>query len=218
MSQRGEKIPVIRTALVERPFLIPVQDVFSLSGRGTVATGRIEQGRIKAGDEVEIVGLHPTIKTVVTGIKGSSRKLSNEGAMGENVGLLLRGTKREQVWRGQVLAKPGSISPHTRFKADACMLAVEEGGRQAPFPSNYRLQFSFWTTHVDGVAELPLGVEMPMPGSNMTMEVTITTPVALAIGTPFALLEDGRTVGEGVVRQILSPQKDAEKRWWKFWN
>jgi elongation factor Tu len=186
----------------DRPFLMPVEDVFSISGRGTVATGRIERGVVKVGDEVEIVGLRPTAKTVVTGVE-MFRKLLDSGEAGDNVGCLLRGTKREEIERGQVLAKPGSITPHTKFKAEAYILTKEEGGRHTPFFTNYRPQFYFRTTDVTGVVQLPEGTEMVMPGDNVTMEIELIVPIAMDEGLRFAIREGGRTVGAGVVASII---------------
>jgi elongation factor Tu len=187
---------------VEKPFIMPVEDVFSISGRGTVATGRIERGKIKVGDEVEIVGIKPTQKTVVTGVE-MFRKLLDEGMAGDNVGCLLRGTKREEIERGQVLAKPGSITPHTKFKAEAYVLTKEEGGRHTPFFNGYRPQFYFRTTDVTGVVTLPQGTEMVMPGDNVSMEIALITPIAMDEGLRFAIREGGRTVGAGVVTKII---------------
>jgi elongation factor Tu len=186
---------------VEKPFIMPVEDVFSISGRGTVATGRIERGKIKVGEEVEIVGIKPTQKTVVTGVE-MFRKLLDEGMAGDNVGCLLRGTKREDIERGQVLAKPGSITPHTKFKAEAYVLTKEEGGRHTPFFNGYRPQFYFRTTDVTGVVTLPQGTEMVMPGDNVSMEIALITPIAMDEGLRFAIREGGRTVGAGVVTKI----------------
>jgi elongation factor Tu len=186
----------------DRPFLMPIEDVFSISGRGTVVTGRIERGVVKVGDEVEIVGLRPTMKTVVTGVE-MFRKLLDSGEAGDNIGALLRGTKREEVERGQVLAAPGSITPHTKFLAEAYILTKEEGGRHTPFFSNYRPQFYFRTTDVTGVVTLPEGTEMVMPGDNVRMEVTLIAPIAMDEGLRFAIREGGRTVGAGVVTKIL---------------
>jgi elongation factor Tu len=186
----------------DRPFLMPIEDVFSISGRGTVVTGRIERGIVKVGDEVEIVGLKPTTKTVVTGVE-MFRKLLDSGEAGDNIGALLRGTKREEVERGQVLAKPGSITPHTKFKAEAYILTKEEGGRHTPFFSNYRPQFYFRTTDVTGQVILPQGTEMVMPGDNVTMEVELIAPIAMDEGLRFAIREGGRTVGAGVVAKII---------------
>ncbi|MBX6324273.1 MAG: elongation factor Tu [Rhodospirillaceae bacterium] len=186
----------------DRPFLMPIEDVFSISGRGTVVTGRIERGVVKVGDEVEIVGLRPTTKTVVTGVE-MFRKLLDQGEAGDNIGALLRGTKREEVERGQVLAKPGSITPHTKFKAEAYILTKEEGGRHTPFFSNYRPQFYFRTTDVTGQIVLPAGTEMVMPGDNVSMEVHLIAPIAMDEGLRFAIREGGRTVGAGVVANII---------------
>jgi elongation factor Tu len=187
---------------IDRAFLMPIEDVFSISGRGTVVTGRIERGIVKVGDEVEIIGLRPTTKTVVTGVE-MFRKLLDQGQAGDNVGALLRGTKREEVERGQVLAKPGSITPHTKFKAEAYILTKEEGGRHTPFFTNYRPQFYFRTTDVTGTVKLPDGTEMVMPGDNITMEIELITPIAMDEGLRFAIREGGRTVGAGVVASII---------------
>ncbi len=187
---------------IDKPFLMPVEDVFSISGRGTVATGRVERGVVKVGDEVEIVGITATKKTVVTGVE-MFRKLLDQGQAGDNIGALLRGLKREEVERGQVLAKPGSITPHTKFKAEAYVLTKEEGGRHTPFFNGYRPQFYFRTTDVTGIVQLPPGVEMVMPGDNVTMEVALITPIALEEGLRFAIREGGRTVGAGVVSSII---------------
>jgi elongation factor Tu len=186
----------------DRPFLMPVEDVFSISGRGTVVTGRIERGIVKVGEEIEIIGLRPTVKTVVTGVE-MFRKLLDQGEAGDNIGALLRGTKREEVERGQVLAKPGSITPHTKFKAEAYVLTKEEGGRHTPFFSNYRPQFYFRTTDVTGTIVLPQGTEMVMPGDNVSMEVHLIAPIAMDEGLRFAIREGGRTVGAGVVAKIV---------------
>jgi elongation factor Tu len=190
----------------ERPkdlaFLMPIEDVFSISGRGTVVTGRIERGIVKVGDEVEIVGIKATTKTIVTGVE-MFRKLLDQGEAGDNIGALLRGTKREEVERGQVLAKPGSITPHTKFKAEAYILTKEEGGRHTPFFSNYRPQFYFRTTDVTGTIALPAGTEMVMPGDNISMEVNLIAPIAMDEGLRFAIREGGRTVGAGVVASII---------------
>jgi len=186
----------------DRPFLMPIEDVFSISGRGTVVTGRIERGIVKVGDEVEIIGLKATVKTVVTGVE-MLRKLVDSGEAGDNIGALLRGTKREEVERGQVLAKPGSITPHTKFKAEAYILTKEEGGRHTPFFTNYRPQFYFRTTDVTGVVQLPTGTEMVMPGDNVTMEIQLIAPIAMDEGLRFAIREGGRTVGAGVVASII---------------
>jgi len=187
---------------IDRAFLMPIEDVFSISGRGTVVTGRIERGVIKVGEEVEIIGLRPTTKTVVTGVE-MFRKLLDSGQAGDNIGALLRGTKREEVERGQVLAKPGSITPHTKFKAEAYILTKEEGGRHTPFFSNYRPQFYFRTTDVTGTVKLPEGTEMVMPGDNIAMEIELITPIAMDEGLRFAIREGGRTVGAGVVASII---------------
>ncbi|MBM3599385.1 MAG: elongation factor Tu [Alphaproteobacteria bacterium] len=186
----------------DRPFLMPIEDVFSISGRGTVVTGRIERGIVKVGDEVEIVGLKDTIKTVVTGVE-MFRKLLDSGEAGDNIGALLRGTKREEVERGQVLAAPGSITPHTQFKCEAYILTKEEGGRHTPFFTNYRPQFYFRTTDVTGVVQLPSGTEMVMPGDNIAMDVELIVPIAMDEGLRFAIREGGRTVGAGVVSKII---------------
>ena len=186
----------------DRPFLMPIEDVFSISGRGTVVTGRVERGVIKVGDEVEIVGLRPTQRSTVTGVE-MFRKLLDQGEAGDNIGALLRGVGREDVERGQVLAKPGSITPHTKFKAEAYILTKEEGGRHSPFFANYRPQFYFRTTDVTGVITLPEGVEMVMPGDNVAMEVELIAPIAMDEGLRFAIREGGRTVGAGVVASII---------------
>ncbi|MFI5284410.1 MAG: EF-Tu/IF-2/RF-3 family GTPase, partial [Candidatus Dormibacterales bacterium] len=186
----------------DRAFLMPIEDVFSISGRGTVVTGRIERGIVKVGDEVEIVGLRATTKTVVTGVE-MFRKLLDAGEAGDNIGALLRGTKREEVERGQVLAKPGSITPHTNFKCEAYVLTKEEGGRHTPFFSNYRPQFYFRTTDVTGTIKLPEGTEMVMPGDNISMEVELIAPIAMEKGLRFAIREGGKTVGAGVVADII---------------
>ena len=188
---------------LDRPFLMPVEDVFSITGRGTVATGRIEQGIVKTGEEIEIVGIkEKTDKTVVTGVE-MFRKILDEGQAGDNVGCLLRGTKREDIERGQVLCKPGSITPHTKFKAEVYCLKKEEGGRHTPFFNGYRPQFYFRTTDVTGVANLPEGVEMVMPGDNVQMTVEMIQPIAMDQGLRFAIREGGRTVGSGVVSEII---------------
>lgn len=186
---------------VDRPFLMPIEDVFSISGRGTVVTGRVERGVVNTGDEVEIVGIRPTTKTTVTGVE-MFRKLLDRGEAGDNIGALLRGTKREDVERGQVLAKPGSITPHKKFKAEAYILTKEEGGRHTPFFTNYRPQFYFRTTDVTGVVHLPEGTEMVMPGDNIAMDVELIAPIAMDEGLRFAIREGGRTVGAGVVASI----------------
>ena len=186
---------------LDRPFLMPIEDVFSISGRGTVVTGHVERGIVKVGEEVEIVGIKNTVKTVVTGVE-MFRKLLDQGQAGDNIGALLRGTKREDVERGQVLAKPGTITPHTKFKAEAYILTKEEGGRHTPFFTNYRPQFYFRTTDVTGVVNLPEGVEMVMPGDNVSMDVELIAPIAMDDGLRFAIREGGRTVGAGVVASI----------------
>jgi len=185
----------------DRPFLMPIEDVFSISGRGTVVTGRVERGIVRVGEEVEIVGIKNTVKTVVTGVE-MFRKLLDQGQAGDNIGALLRGTKREDVERGQVLAKPGTITPHTQFKAEAYILTKEEGGRHTPFFTNYRPQFYFRTTDVTGVVTLPEGTEMVMPGDNVSMSVELIAPIAMDDGLRFAIREGGRTVGAGVVASI----------------
>jgi elongation factor Tu len=187
---------------IDKPFLMPVEDVFTISGRGTVVTGRVERGIVKVGEEIEIVGFKPTQKTVATGVE-MFRKLLDEGQAGDNIGVLLRGTKREEVERGQVLAKPGSITPHTRFNAEAYVLTKEEGGRHTPFFNGYRPQFYFRTTDVTGVVKLPEGTEMVMPGDNINVEIELITPVAMDQGLNFAIREGGRTVGAGVVTKII---------------
>jgi elongation factor Tu len=186
----------------DRPFLMPIEEVLTISGRGTVVTGRVERGIVKVGDEVEIVGLRPTTKTVATGVE-MFRKLLDQGEAGDNIGVLLRGTKREEVERGQVLAAPGSITPHTHFQCEAYVLTKEEGGRHTPFFANYRPQFYFRTTDVTGTVTLPEGTEMVMPGDNITMEVELLVPIAMDEGLRFAIREGGRTVGAGVVAKIL---------------
>jgi elongation factor Tu len=186
----------------DKPFLMPIEDVFSISGRGTVVTGRVERGVVKVGEEVAIVGLKDTVKTICTGVE-MFRKLLDQGEAGDNIGALLRGTKREDVERGQVLAAPGSITPHTKFKAEAYILTKEEGGRHTPFFSNYRPQFYFRTTDVTGSVVLPAGVEMVMPGDNISMEVDLIAPIAMDEGLRFAIREGGRTVGAGVVASII---------------
>jgi elongation factor Tu len=188
---------------VDKPFLMPVEDVFSISGRGTVATGRVERGRVKVGEEIEIVGIKATTKTVVTGVE-MFRKLLDEGQAGDNIGCLLRGTKREEIERGQVLAKPGSITPHTQFEAEVYILTKEEGGRHTPFFKGYRPQFYFRTTDVTGVAQLPEGTEMVMPGDNVKLAVELIMPIAMEEGLRFAIREGGRTVGAGVVAKIIA--------------
>jgi len=187
---------------IDGDFLMPVEDVFSISGRGTVVTGRIERGIVKVGDEIEIVGIKDTDKTTCTGVE-MFRKLLDEGQAGDNVGVLLRGTKREEVERGQVLAAPGSITPHTKFEAEVYILTKEEGGRHTPFFKGYRPQFYFRTTDVTGAVELPEGVEMVMPGDNVQMKVSLIAPIAMEEGLRFAIREGGRTVGAGVVAKIF---------------
>ena len=187
---------------VEKPFLMPVEDIFTISGRGTVATGRIERGKVKVGEEIEIVGIRPTLKRVVTGVE-MFKKLLDEGMAGDNVGLLLRGTERQEVERGQVIAAPGSITPHTHFKSQVYILSKEEGGRHTPFFNGYRPQFYFRTTDVTGVAELPEGTEMVMPGDNVMLTIKLITPIAMEKGLRFAIREGGRTVGAGTISEIL---------------
>ncbi|SCY37075.1 elongation factor Tu [Nitrosospira sp. Nsp13] len=187
---------------IDGPFLMPVEDVFSISGRGTVVTGRVERGIVKVGEEIEIVGLKPTVKTVCTGVE-MFRKLLDQGQAGDNVGVLLRGTKREEVERGQVLAKPGSITPHTKFAAEIYVLSKEEGGRHTPFFQGYRPQFYFRTTDVTGAIELPAGTEMVMPGDNVSVMVNLIAPIAMEEGLRFAIREGGRTVGAGVVAKVI---------------
>ncbi len=194
-------IPIPERA-IDQPFLLPIEDVFSISGRGTVVTGRIERGIVKVGEEIEIIGLKDTVKTICTGVE-MFRKLLDQGQAGDNVGILLRGTKREDVERGQVLAKPGSITPHTKFEAEVYILSKEEGGRHTPFFKGYRPQFYFRTTDVTGEVILPEGVEMVMPGDNMKMVVTLISPIAMEEGLRFAIREGGRTVGAGVVAKVL---------------
>jgi elongation factor Tu len=187
---------------LDKPFLMPIEDVFSITGRGTVATGRIEQGVVNTGDTVEIVGIHDTTSTVVTGVE-MFRKILDQGQAGDNVGCLLRGTKREEIERGQVLCKTGSITPHTKYKAEVYVLKKEEGGRHTPFFTGYRPQFYFRTTDVTGVAKLPDGVEMVMPGDNVQMDIELIQPIAMDQGLRFAIREGGRTVGSGVVTEII---------------
>ena len=187
---------------IDKPFLMPVEDVFSISGRGTVVTGRVERGQVKVGEEVEIVGIRPTVKTVCTGVE-MFRKILDSGQAGDNVGVLLRGTKRDEVERGQVLAKPGSITPHTKFKSEVYILAKEEGGRHTPFFNGYRPQFYFRTTDVTGVVTLPEGVEMVMPGDNVSMAIELIMPIAMEKELRFAIREGGRTVGAGVISDII---------------
>ncbi len=187
---------------IEKPFLMPVEDIFTIQGRGTVATGRVERGVVKVNETVEVVGIRPTIKTVVTGVE-MFKKLLDEGTAGDNVGLLLRGVERKDIERGQVIAKPGSITPHTKFKAEAYVLTKEEGGRHTPFFTGYRPQFYFRTTDVTGVASLPAGVEMVMPGDNVAMEIELIAPIAMEKGLRFAIREGGRTVGAGTVSEVV---------------
>jgi elongation factor Tu len=201
MAAVDEHIPQPKRAK-DKPFLMPIEDVFSISGRGTVVTGRVERGTIKVGEEVEIVGIKETSKTTVTGVE-MFRKLLDSGEAGDNIGALLRGVAREEVERGQVLAKPGSITPHTKFTAEAYILTKEEGGRHTPFFTNYRPQFYFRTTDVTGVVSLPEGTEMVMPGDNVSMEVELIAPIAMDEGLRFAIREGGRTVGAGVVASII---------------
>ncbi|MGH8227738.1 MAG: elongation factor Tu [Steroidobacteraceae bacterium] len=201
VEEMDKYIPVPKRD-VEKPFMMAVEDVFSISGRGTVVTGRIDRGIVKVNDEVEIVGLKPTVKTTCTGVE-MFRKLLDEGRAGDNVGVLLRGTKREEVERGQVLAKPGSITPHTNFESEVYVLTKEEGGRHTPFFKGYRPQFYFRTTDVTGTIELPAGVEMVMPGDNIRMTVELISPIAMEEGLRFAIREGGRTVGSGVVSKVL---------------
>jgi elongation factor Tu len=186
----------------DKPFLMPIEDVFSISGRGTVVTGRVDRGVVKVGEEVEIVGITDTMKTVCTGVE-MFRKILDQGQAGDNIGVLLRGTKRDEVQRGQVVAKPGTIKPHTKFKAEAYILTKEEGGRHTPFFNGYRPQFYFRTTDVTGVVTLPEGVEMVMPGDNVTMEVSLIMPIAMEKELRFAIREGGRTVGAGVISEIM---------------
>jgi elongation factor Tu len=201
LAVMDEYFPVPERA-IDLPFLMPIEDVFSISGRGTVVTGRVERGIVKVGEEVEIVGLKPTIKTTCTGVE-MFRKLLDEGRAGDNVGVLLRGTKREEVERGQVLAKPGSITPHTKFEAEVYVLSKDEGGRHTPFFKGYRPQFYFRTTDVTGEVQLPAGVEMVMPGDNIQMVVSLIAPIAMEKGLKFAIREGGRTVGAGVVAKVI---------------
>jgi elongation factor Tu len=187
---------------IDKPFLLPIEDVFSISGRGTVVTGRVERGIVKVGEEIEIVGIKPTVKTTCTGVE-MFRKLLDQGQAGDNVGVLLRGTKREDVERGQVLAKPGSITPHTKFSAEIYVLSKDEGGRHTPFFNGYRPQFYFRTTDVTGAIELPAGTEMVMPGDNVSITAALIAPIAMEEGLRFAIREGGRTVGAGVVAKII---------------
>jgi elongation factor Tu len=202
MDAVDKNIPLPARA-VDQPFLMPIEDIFSISGRGTVVTGRIERGKVKVGEEVEIVGFRETRKTVVTGVEMFKKQL-DEGMAGDNAGLLLRGTAKEDVERGMVLAKPGSITPHTKFKGEVYVLSKEEGGRHTPFFNGYRPQFYFRTTDVTGVAHLPQGTEMVMPGDNVTLEIELITPVAMEKGLRFAIREGGRTVGAGTITEIVA--------------
>ena len=201
VEQMDEYIPLPERP-IDKPFLLPIEDVFSISGRGTVVTGRVERGIVKVGEELAIIGLKPTVKTICTGVE-MFRKLLDEGRAGDNVGVLLRGTKREDVERGQVLAKPGSITPHTKFEAEVYVLSKEEGGRHTPFFKGYRPQFYFRTTDVTGEVQLPEGVEMVMPGDNIKMVVQLIAPIAMEDGLRFAIREGGRTVGAGVVAKVI---------------
>jgi len=187
---------------VDKPFLMPIEDIFSISGRGTVVTGRVERGIVKVGEEIEIVGIRPTLKTIVTGVE-MFRKLLDQGQAGDNIGVLLRGTKKDEVERGQVLSKPGSITPHTKFKAEVYVLNKEEGGRHTPFFNGYRPQFYFRTTDVTGVATLPSGTEMVMPGDNVNLEIVLIAPIAMEKGVRFAIREGGRTIGAGTVTEVI---------------
>src|SRR5881296_2936231 len=202
MEEVDRYVPLPQRPL-DKPFLMPVEDIFSISGRGTVVTGRVEQGKVKVGEEVEIVGIRPTQKKVVTGVE-MFKKLLDEGMAGDNIGVLLRGTERTDVERGQVVAKPGSITPHTKYKAEVYILTKEEGGRHTPFFNGYRPQFYFRTTDVTGVATLPEGVEMVMPGDNVSLSIELITPIAMDKGLRFAISEGGRTVGAGTVTEILA--------------
>jgi elongation factor Tu len=201
MEEVDSYVPMPERA-VDKPFLMPIEDIFSISGRGTVVTGRVEQGQVNTGDEMEIVGIRPTMKKVVTGVE-MFKKTLDSGQAGDNVGLLIRGTDKDEVERGQVVAKPGSITPHTKFKGEVYVLTKEEGGRHTPFFTGYRPQFYFRTTDVTGTAELPKGVEMVMPGDNVTMDVELITPIAMDKGLRFAIREGGRTVGAGTVTEIV---------------
>jgi elongation factor Tu len=201
IAAMDEYIPVPERE-VDKPFLMPIEDVFSISGRGTVVTGRVERGKVKVGEEVAIVGIKDTQKTVCTGVE-MFRKLLDEGRAGDNIGVLLRGTKREDVERGQVLCKPGSLTPHTHFEAEVYVLSKEEGGRHTPFFANYRPQFYFRTTDVTGAVDLPQGVEMVMPGDNVKITVKLIAPIAMEEGLRFAIREGGRTVGAGVVAKVI---------------
>ena len=202
LEQRHDRVAVEPERAVDLPFLMPIEDVFSISGRGTVVTGRVERGIVNVGDEIEIVGVKDTMKTTCTGVE-MFRKLLDEGRAGENVGVLLRGTKREEVERGQVLTKPGAITPHTKFEAEVYVLSKDEGGRHTPFFKGYRPQFYFRTTDVTGACELPEGTEMVMPGDNVQMTVELIHPIAMEDGLRFAIREGGRTVGAGVVAKII---------------
>jgi elongation factor Tu len=201
MAAVDESVPIPKRE-IEKPFLMPIEDIFSISGRGTVVTGRIERGKVKVGEEVEIVGFRETRKTVVTGVEMFKKQL-DEGMAGDNAGLLLRGTAKEDVERGMVLAKPGSITPHTKFKAEVYILTKEEGGRHTPFFKGYRPQFYLRTTDVTGVAELPSGTEMVMPGDNVSLVIELITPVAMEKGLRFAIREGGHTVGAGTIAEIV---------------
>ncbi len=189
--------------VIDKPFLMPIEDIFSISGRGTVVTGRVERGIVKVGEEIEIVGIRPTQKTIVTGVE-MFRKLLDQGQAGDNIGVLLRGTKKDDVERGQVLAKPGSITPHTKFKAEVYVLTKEEGGRHTPFFNGYRPQFYFRTTDVTGVATMPEGTEMVMPGDNVGLEIVLIAPIAMEKGVRFAIREGGRTIGAGTVTEVIA--------------
>jgi len=188
--------------VVDKPFLMPIEDIFSISGRGTVVTGRVERGIVKVGEEIEIVGIRPTQKTIVTGVE-MFRKLLDQGQAGDNIGVLLRGTKKDDVERGQVLAKPGTITPHTKFKGEVYVLTKEEGGRHTPFFNGYRPQFYFRTTDVTGVATMPAGTEMVMPGDNVNLEIVLIAPIAMEKGVRFAIREGGRTIGAGTVTEVI---------------
>jgi elongation factor Tu len=201
MAAVDKYIPIPKRE-IDKPFLMPVEDVFSISGRGTVVTGRVERGVVKVGDEVEIIGIRPTFKTVCTGVE-MFRKILDQGQAGDNIGVLLRGTKRDEVERGQVVAKPGSITPHMKFKGSVYVLSKEEGGRHTPFFNGYRPQFYFRTTDVTGVMTLPSGVEMVMPGDNVNVEVALIMPIAMEKELRFAIREGGRTVGAGVISDII---------------
>ena len=209
MKAVDEYIPVPERA-VDKPFLMPIEDIFSISGRGTVVTGRVERGMVKVGEELEIVGFKPTFKTVITGVE-MFKKLLDEGQAGDNVGLLLRGTKKDEVERGQVVAKKGSILPHTKFKGEVYVLTKEEGGRHTPFFNGYRPQFYFRTTDVTGSSSMPEGVEMVMPGDNVNLSIDLITPVALEKGLRFAIREGGRTVGAGTVTEIITERLETKK-------